>query len=499
MFLKETGDGKKENMLYCDNHTFDPYDGSRRQQFLVSVNSSNFLPWLCKRKSKWRSKWNISSARGEGKDLSSLVLPPSWKNPMFSSPTPGGQESDECNRGSNTIELQYDDNYLFDPDDGIRNDCFLVTVNSTNWKNWLSTRKEKWRSTKWNVYPFELDEGDKTVDDQQCGERSESNVSYEFWRPLYPSFYCWLAASTMKWKKSYSWNRKKRKRIQTVSEKVVHFPSAEDPQLAQSELKQWLRVRKNQWRILRRKRQRKLEVGESTTPHGSDAYASTEPNGSSETFITPHPSEKHAAPIHITGDFVHIDVILEEEEKKERRIKEQAPVDITFLFLPSMGCPDDVAASVMEYLHHSEHGKLLCVNKKLAIGLKSRELMWQQLCPASWVLPRRPRKPWHELYLSKLRTEETDSRKEWDDLLAKIAEILVKGDQLRAIQRLIAGAEKKFSFTVDYVSGVVLERNSILNFAAIHQRYKVVRWLVETKHADIETSDRGRFTPVSDH
>jgi len=35
-----------------------------------------------------------------------------------------------------------------------------------------------------------------------------------------------------------------------------------------------------------------------------------------------------------------------------------------------------------------------------------------------------------------------------------------------------------------------------LNLAVIHERQKVVHWLVEEKNADIETSDRGHFTPL---
>jgi len=49
---------------------------------------------------------------------------------------------------------------------------------------------------------------------------------------------------------------------------------------------------------------------------------------------------------------------------------------------------------------------------------------------------------------------------------------------------------------VDYNSGVVCERNSMLNLAVIGRRLKVVRWLIEIKGADIESHDRGGFTPL---
>lgn len=55
----------------------------------------------------------------------------------------------------------------------------------------------------------------------------------------------------------------------------------------------------------------------------------------------------------------------------------------------------------------------------------------------------------------------------------------------------------QFAFGLSDTAGVVCERNSILNLAVIHQRHKVVHWLIEEKKADIETSDRGHFTPVS--
>ena len=49
---------------------------------------------------------------------------------------------------------------------------------------------------------------------------------------------------------------------------------------------------------------------------------------------------------------------------------------------------------------------------------------------------------------------------------------------------------------VDYTSGVVLERNSLLNLAIIAERVKISRWLIEEKGADLESSDRGGFTPL---
>ena len=74
--------------------------------------------------------------------------------------------------------------------------------------------------------------------------------------------------------------------------------------------------------------------------------------------------------------------------------------------------------------------------------------------------------------------------------------ILLKGDHFQSIEKLVVEAERSSNFDVNYASGVVCERNSLLNLATIHKRHKVVRWLVEEKRADIESSDRGNFTPL---
>lgn len=42
----------------------------------------------------------------------------------------------------------------------------------------------------------------------------------------------------------------------------------------------------------------------------------------------------------------------------------------------------------------------------------------------------------------------------------------------------------------------MLERNSLLNLAVIEKRHKITKWLIEEKGADIESCDRGQFTPL---
>ena len=67
---------------------------------------------------------------------------------------------------------------------------------------------------------------------------------------------------------------------------------------------------------------------------------------------------------------------------------------------------------------------------------------------------------------------------------------------LNKLQKLLKKAEKDFRFDVNYTSGVVLERNSLLNMAVIDKRTKIAKWLLEEKNADIESWDRGQFTPL---
>jgi ankyrin repeat protein len=95
-----------------------------------------------------------------------------------------------------------------------------------------------------------------------------------------------------------------------------------------------------------------------------------------------------------------------------------------------------------------------------------------------------------------LRREQHDCQKRWDDLLLKCYAVLLKGDHLQKIEKLVFKGEAAFGFDANYVSPVVCERNCLLNLAVIQQRHKVVRWLVDQKGAAIESYDRGHFTPL---
>ena len=347
-------------------------------------------------------------------------------------------------------------------------------------KIWLERRKRDWRQS-WNRY---------YVTDDERGDDDDVRVAQkDFWSPQgFGTFDSWLEARTSAWRKSYSWNQKKRKQIQEEVEEVVCFPSLSLGTGDHAErLRKWISVRKNQWRLQRRKRQRKLEHSQhnqepNASPFGSDEMTET------RSFRADWKKTK--------WDMIHIDTLLEEEEKQRPQKRSQRPFDISFIFDARLNAPDDVISHCLLFLDRSEHWKLLCISASTNSTIKERANMWRQMCPTHWNLPRKPRKQWHDLYLSRIRAEEEASRKRSDDLVSSIASILAKGDQLQKVEKLVTRAETRFGFQVNYISAVVCERNSILNLAVINGRSKVAKWLVEEKRADLESCDRGNFTPL---
>jgi hypothetical protein len=51
-------------------------------------------------------------------------------------------------------------------------------------------------------------------------------------------------------------------------------------------------------------------------------------------------------------------------------------------------------------------------------------------------------------------------------------------------------------FHVNYMSRVVLEQNSMLNFSVIQQQHCTTKLIIETVYANIETVYHGFFTPL---
>lgn len=481
-----------QRLPYDDNLEFDPYDGSRRNQFLSKIDNVNFPQWIQNRKQTWRTKWKPYPIATTTKAVpvtidtsTSFSGSVAWVNPMFK--CTGTTEEDEstsssCNpitsTSSSTKFLPYDDNMDFDPYDGSRKNEFLTSINNENFSDWLQQRKQKWRKN-WHVYKVDIDK-----DEEDHDEDDISNInSNDFWTNQgYTSFYHWLNVRRKEWSKNYSWNKRKRKRLQMEFEAKVQLPSSSSS-IESPQFHRWLTKRKVQWVMLRRTRQRRQEEHNNNNDNNTDEQHDV------------HTTSPSCSGGGGGGTFVHIDVLLEEEEQKKSAIKVREPLDLSFIFFPKLGCPDDVVGNILSYLPDTEHATFLSISKETSDAIKQRSLMWQQLCPSHWTLPRRPRKPWFELYFSMLKFEKVANGKRWDDLLSNLSNVLWKGDQLEVIKKLVTKGEKH-NFSVDYSSGVVCERNSVLNLAVINQRHKVVRWLIEEKGADIETSDRGNFTPL---
>jgi len=437
-------------------------------------------------------------------------------------------------------------------------------------KYFMSTMKENNRVN----FPSLIDKSGK--------ESLLSPQNLDFWSSQgYDSFLDWLQSrKLMEWKPNYSWNRQKRKRLEEASlewdaqnyntnatgNSATSFINSQHSDgnhlsIQDSSFEDWLRIRKHQWKILRRKRQRRAiqqqkqqQQNENITItstnfesslssiHGnekdqsiSSSMVSTQNindtiNTSSTTSITDGRSNnitvdcknQKRSPTKTDDEMFFIDSWLEEQEQKHKA--NLSTFDLAFIFDAALGTPDDVIFVIFQYLPPSEHGALLCLSRSTSQGLQNRQQLWRQLCLASlsskyynWTRPpRRPRKPWHALYLSQLHDHMLQRQKQSDDLLMKLAGVLQKSDCVIKVQTLVARAEKRFGFCVDYVSGVVCERNSLINLAVIHGRVKVVKWLFEIKGKDekkssflfllsgnsstndtlCESTDRGGFTPL---
>lgn len=412
--------------------------------------------------------------------------------------------------------ILYDDNsdeYI--KEDGTRAGLFLPPIG--NFNDWLSRRKAIWRH-RYRVCihstPEEMQEKKSDGPQRDDNVRETSSVAHDFWNEQgYSSFSGWLSDRTLKWKMSYSWNTRKRRRIQKDCMEIVHLSSSK-PSI--HEFRHWLHVRRYQWRMFRRQRHRLTKYRElsSGDPHSrlTGSFDAVQENRFSLSDKCHSPSSiphstlstmrmlSPASPLKLLcgedKEIAFIDEILEAEEEQHRRRNERPPIEIKRFFDSSQGIPDDVIAHCLGYLPCMEHAKLFHIDRSTCKYLRQRQEVWRSLCPQQWVLPRRPRKPWHDLYLSKLKEEYSHRQKQSDDLLCKCSVALSKGDVLQKIEKLVQNAEKDAGFDINYVSGVVCERNSILNLAVIHRRHKVVRWLVDVKGADIETADRGNFTPL---
>jgi hypothetical protein len=402
----------------------------------------------------------------------SLAIPTEWRNTWFKTVTGD--------------YLPYDDNWEFSPEDGELAGLFIPPIH--DFRFWLTKRKEQWRS-KYTVFKYGPDN-----DDLNYLELDERTVAYEFWSQQgCSSFDDWLSTSKGKWRSEYSWNRKKRQRIQMECKAVAQISES------LGQFTTWLQVRRNQWRLMRRKRQlERVREDPVTSARDHSLNAQCTAGEGMRDQNMPHVRKRPRLLSPEITDISAIDAIIkiEEEDRKRRESEKVKLVDISFLFFAACGAPDDVVVHCLGFLEPTEYCKLMCISKAYADALKSREEVWRLLCPPHWILPRRPRKPWHELYFHRLGIEYRNSQKRWDDLIVKCSNELFKGDHFQKIEKLVTAAENEFGFHVNYVSPVVCERNCLLNLAVIYRRHKVVRWLVDQKQADIESYDRGHFTAL---
>ena len=481
----------------------------------------------------------------------------------------------------------------------------IPTSSISSFQRWIKTRKALWRN-RYNVYKYKYNIDNRisnkkekrrlscSIDDDDDDDDDDSyHRGIDFWKQQgFFSFDVWMSTRKNSWKRCYSWNKRKRKRIQNdCFERFVYLPwtnndvSTTTPTTDMTTIshnhterkyhcrrnnslsssnndgnrridctsdmfKQWLNIRRYQWRMLRRKRKKQNEqaacmIGDvrntstnkscksTIIPSSSllneatdNSYVESSTAEIQRNFLSASLPSSFGCSSSITGyrkdsnsrksaspvckrklhfllstedqETVLIDEILDEKEKQKKEIRrrrdQRPPLEIGRFFDISQGIPDDVIVHFFSYLKEREHGKMLVVNKGIAASLQDRYSVWKQLCPNHWILPRRPRKPWHTLYLTRLRQEQEQRQKLWDDLLLKCSTALFKRDDVQKVEKFVVKAEKEFGFDLNYSSGVVCERNSILNLAVIHKRHKVVRWLVDKKGADIETYDRGNFT-----
>lgn len=466
---------------------------------------SQEIPGVLNIPSAQRQLFHRLPSVGTGPSLSPPVSssPQSWKkrknafevplNPLFRHP------------GSRDVGVPFEEDatrFVYDPNEyyDVKFALPFVLPPIDNTSEWLAKRKQQWRK-RYRVYEIAAPTDSSDVlcistrgEDLNVSKRAsledrmlDCKVPIDFWSQQgFRNFSHWLLTRTSQWKTKYSWNQRKRKVLENdlfgFDESISLCSHGSDASTVPATVwHKWLRVRKNQWKVSRRKRQRRLAasadgLSQSLTPSVKEGTNS--PIDSSKA-IWPvqldslRVSNEISAP---SAELIVIDALLEEQEERERRRSKESrhQLDLSFLFDSTLGCPDDVVAKILHFLPPTDHCKLLCISRTTRNQIKERNPMWKQLIPSHWTVPRRPRKLWYEFYISNLRVYTERARKLWDDLLSRAANILLHGDQLQAIEKLVHEGERNchpFGFDINYASGVVCERNSLLNLAVIHGRH----------------------------
>lgn len=358
--------------------------------------------------------------------------------------------------------IPFDSTLADDNKDGHRSKNFLVDMNYKNFPTWLSERKHEW-----------IEKRRKDEFAEGTAECQHKPVSDTWRNPTLMSKKGQFLSNGDNWDNNPEYGASagqylselapesshldhNQKRIR--EEEIVHFPS---PGGKKGKFDKWLVVRKKQWSAARRKRSRLSKL------------------------------EK---PLEAIASGAHLNVLLEEEcgwiPTSENDFK------VMNLFFGTEGASDDIVIRCLEFLHPSEHGKLLTISKKTSENFKRRDTLWRKLC-CRWDLPAKPRKHWHEIYITRIRKDEEEYRSQADEILHKAAVVLFKGDHLQKMEKIIATSQNRFDFDINHTCSFRYERNSILNLAVISQRHNIVKWLIETQDGiDLETRNKGGFTPL---
>ena len=332
-------------------------------------------------------------------------------------------------KDENGVAILYCDNNNdeIDPDEGKHIRKFANDQCERNFYQWLSERKETWRQSR-NHVPLEPIHNERSLGMIDVAEDDlPSTLEPDFWLASgFESFEDWLDSSKTKWRRTYSWHRRRLTALQKKAEADVSLPTGNCMSINQVE--KWLASRKVGWRLTRRKRQllqleRYLESGEDE--NDSNSSSSLIRNSSVAPSVARH------------LDTTYMDEILESRQERPMDTGPRKPLDISWMFEAARGCPDDVVVNIMQYLLPRDHGNLLCLSFTSNDFFKRRDSVWRDLCPSHWILPRRPRRSWASVYITKIRAEEDAARKKNDDILVKASVIIGKADQLLKLQKLL--------------------------------------------------------------
>jgi hypothetical protein len=162
--------------------------------------------------------------------------------------------------------------------------------------------------------------------------------------------------------------------------------------------------------------------------------------------------------------------------------------------------PDDLLCSVLQLGGLPAAAHLLLVSRRWATKLKRRHDLWRALClgKLEWraTLPTRPRKPWCSVFVAALARSERARRAQSDELLRQAHAALKGGDHAATLRKLVDAGVRTFAFDPDHQSGVLFERNSLLNLAVLLGRPKAATYLAVECRASPNLQDHGGFSAL---